>query len=143
MSVNTGSDLMLGALYAAPSLIQMIAIFGGVLFALTKMRRYPKPATYLAAGLASILISRIGSTIASIYIAQSMPSNDYLFYYSILGTVTALVSAVGLVLIIGAVFVSRSDGLPGDLPGTNGVPRKNSGSENDSNPYTAPAEVGE
>ena len=86
------SEIMLVIIYAAPTLFQLIVISGGVLFAITRIRRFPKPASWLAAGLAAILIGRIFGWLGSVYFARTMKVEDFAFYNSILSMLLSLIA---------------------------------------------------
>ena len=140
MNNNTAvSEIVLGILYAAPALFQLLVIFGGILFAVTKVRRFPKPGFWLAFGLAIILGSRIFAWIGTIFLSRTATTESFVFFNSILSMISSLSCTGGFVLIIYAVFVSRSDDASREFPETEGVSRKNIDMSKDSNPYSTPS----
>jgi uncharacterized membrane protein SirB2 len=143
MNSGTLSEAMLGILYAAPSLIQTLVLLGGIVFAMTQIHKFPKPAIWLALGLSLMLIARVMGWAGTLFLSRTTTATEFASSNVMLSTMLVLVSTAGLAVVIGAVFVSRSSHASAEFPGREGRVRKPAGSTNNPNPYTAPSSADE
>ncbi len=143
MNNSPASELMFYLLLAVPPLLQLLVLVGGILFAITRMRRFPTAAKWLIVGLTAILLGSVWMAGQILFGTRTTQPEDFVFYNSILSIMVVLASSAGLVSMIYAVFVSRSDGESSEFPIYEGTPRRNIESSNDSNPYSAPAATSE
>lgn len=133
------TDILLGILFAGPAILNILVILGGLVFAVTRIRKYPKPATWLAAGLALVLVSRISGWVGNVYLARTYGTENGIYYQGVLSGILTLVMTSGLVSIIYAVFVSRSDKPSEAIPRSDQRKVSSAPLEKDSNPYSTPS----
>ena len=133
-------ELLVIFLYVMPTVLQSLLIIGGFLFAFTRMSRFPKPAAWLAGGLAVILIGRLIGWLVPFLLVRKMGAEEF-GYYSLLGPAcSSLTLTVGLACMIYAVFVSRKPRSPDEVRPDIGSPRKKYYlPREDSNPYSSPS----
>lgn len=127
--------MIMGILYAAPTLLYLLVNFVGFLFAITQIRRFPRPASWLAVGLAVLFVVHIVGWLGFYVLVRTMGPENFQIYNLMMSSVLNLMSAVGLVFMIYAVFASRAN--PADeFPYDDGETTGNLGAPKDgSNPY--------
>lgn len=140
MSNLNASETTVNLLYAVPTIIQIVVIFGCFVFAIFRIRQFPKPATWLAAGLVVILCNRVGGWIGTILLARTTTPQNFVFYNSMLSMLLILIGTTGLAMMVYAVFAERTTTRTNVLhtnddrtSKTNVTPSK------DSNPYSTPS----
>lgn len=134
------SEFMLFVLLVIPALFQTLVILFGLIFAITRIRIFPKPARWLIAGLSLFLVGRGLGWLGSAYLARMVTPGELAYYHSILSFITNMTCSTGLVAMIYAVFVSRSEPDSRTPTWDEGSSMDAANLRNrDSNPYSTPA----
>ena len=136
--MNSTTFKLTALLYAVPIAIQILVLLGGIIFGATKMTAFPRPAKWLVLGLVFILASHSLGWIGRLILVRQIGAEEFVFYNGLISLVLVALNAVGMITIMGAVFVARdikpwsqkrdhSDNLDAQFTPTT-----------DPNPYTTP-----
>ena len=136
------SATALAILAALPSLMQLLVLLVGIVFALARIRRFPRASTLLIVGLALLLVARIAGWIGTIYLSRTVGvgSGGFAIYHGLLSLMSGLMNAGGMVMIILAVFASRDEVVIEQADDDRQDAQQNNDQPDDpANPYSAPA----